>query len=246
MRGLKRSLVFFLGAFMLAGTASLSGEVGSLIQFQPNTTARSSEVNQNFNRIRDAVNDNNNRINALESSKQNRVTGDCPTGQAIRVINPDGTVVCTSPPSSRVVSSLSKGRQTILEGTAGILNWVDILISDAGDTELNISVDRDAQLIIIFTAVCSVYGPDLTTTQSRNFYVRVLVNGATVTPEYVFCSSDFTPNTEDGWVTSTVHTIVSVTAGNHTVKVQGAMSLQGSDGNDKGSIDFPRLTVLIW
>jgi len=51
-----------------------SGEVNNLIQFQSNTTAKSSEVNQNFNAIKDAVNDNNSRIGDLEQFRNNLQT----------------------------------------------------------------------------------------------------------------------------------------------------------------------------
>jgi len=59
---------------MFFSSLLLAGEVGSLIQFQPNTTAKSSEVNQNFNTIKEAVNDNNSRIQSLESLKTRSVT----------------------------------------------------------------------------------------------------------------------------------------------------------------------------
>jgi hypothetical protein len=54
----------------------------------PNTfvsgkAAVASEVNQNFSATATAVN-----------TKQDRVNGTCPTGQAIQVINPNGTVTC--------------------------------------------------------------------------------------------------------------------------------------------------------
>ncbi len=56
-------------ALLLSGHLAFSGEVNNLIQFKPNTTAKSSEVNQNFNTIKDAVNDNNSRIGMLEQFK---------------------------------------------------------------------------------------------------------------------------------------------------------------------------------
>ena len=70
MRGLKISLLLTSVAFILTAGYALSGEVGNLIQFQPNTTARSSEVNQNFSRIRDAVNDNFSLIQQLQQQVQ--------------------------------------------------------------------------------------------------------------------------------------------------------------------------------
>ncbi len=53
---------------IVGATFIIAGQVGDLIQFQPNTTAQSSEVNENFNRIKDAVNDNYSRIQNLQDS----------------------------------------------------------------------------------------------------------------------------------------------------------------------------------
>jgi hypothetical protein len=51
--------------------------------FVSGTPAAAADVNQNFSATATAVN-----------SKQNLVTGTCPVGSSIRVVNPDGTVVC--------------------------------------------------------------------------------------------------------------------------------------------------------
>jgi|GEM_PF-1167523 len=59
-----------------------------------------------LNNIKAAVNDN-------DSSKQNRVTGTCPAGQSIRVINSDGTVTCE-------VDSVGSGDITSVSAGAGL------------------------------------------------------------------------------------------------------------------------------
>ncbi len=64
-----RTFAFMFLTFALSSWV-FSGEVNNLIQFKPNTTAKSSEVNQNFNTIKEAVNDNNARIQALENLVQ--------------------------------------------------------------------------------------------------------------------------------------------------------------------------------
>ena len=66
-------------------------------EFQNGDLANADEVNTNFTAVKAAVDDNDTRITTNTTninSKQNRVTGTCPEGQAIRVINADGTVVC--------------------------------------------------------------------------------------------------------------------------------------------------------
>ncbi len=71
-----RSIRIIFGFLVAVGTSFtlMAGEVGNLIQFQPNTKAKSSEVNQNFNTIKNAVNDNNSRISNLENTANNHGT----------------------------------------------------------------------------------------------------------------------------------------------------------------------------
>jgi hypothetical protein len=90
MKTITQSLLITLGIVaLLAGPAS-AGQVSLPNVFQANTPAVAGEVNANFNAVKSAVDDNDSRI----TSKQNRVTGTCPAGESIRVINEDGTVEC--------------------------------------------------------------------------------------------------------------------------------------------------------
>lgn len=93
---------------LLTATSLSAIQVGTLITFDADTTAKASEVNANFIGLRTAVNDNDTRltttesditaaeadITALGTSKQNRVTGTCADGEVISDINADGSVTC--------------------------------------------------------------------------------------------------------------------------------------------------------
>lgn len=72
------------GYFVVAGAVLLGGvwvaAQVSLNTFEPGTVIESSAVNKNFE--------------ALNEGKQNRITGACAEGFAIRIVNEDGTVVC--------------------------------------------------------------------------------------------------------------------------------------------------------
>jgi hypothetical protein len=95
-------LILVILNVVVLGIGTLSaGQVGPLIDFQASTPAVADDVDQNFNDIRDEVNDNDTRITAHDSriadnetNKQNRVTGTCPSGSSIRIINADGLVEC--------------------------------------------------------------------------------------------------------------------------------------------------------
>ena len=72
--------------------------------FVSGSKAVASEVNANFDAVKDAVNDNDARITSIEQVKQNRVTGTCSVGQTISAINEDGTVSCSAMGSPGFVS----------------------------------------------------------------------------------------------------------------------------------------------
>src|SRR6266513_501717 len=84
-----------LASGLLAFAASLAWAAdltvpNTFVQGQP---AVANEVNQNFSATATAVN-----------SKQDRVIGTCPTGQAIRIVNQNGTVVCDTTSNNRLVT----------------------------------------------------------------------------------------------------------------------------------------------
>ena len=97
---------FFAGLFVAVVT--FAGEVNLPHIFQPNTKARASEVNANFEAVRNAVNDNNSRIQNLENTTadhntriqsfqdfQSNIAGSsCGSGNAVTGFSPDGTPQC--------------------------------------------------------------------------------------------------------------------------------------------------------
>lgn len=67
-------------AALIAASAAAS-QVGDLTTFTAGTPARASEVNANFDALKNAVNDIDARITAVENSKQDRITGGCSAGR---------------------------------------------------------------------------------------------------------------------------------------------------------------------
>jgi hypothetical protein len=70
-------------ASLAAATAAWPADLTIPNSFQPGTPATAASVNANFAATATAVN-----------SKQNQVLESCPAGQAIKIVNQNGTVVC--------------------------------------------------------------------------------------------------------------------------------------------------------
>ena len=95
--------------------------------FTAGTPAVAAEVNSNFTAVESAVDDNNTNITTNATgiganttsigTKQNTVTGTCPTGQSIRVINSDGTVTCEVDTDTDTNTTYSTGSGLTLSGT---------------------------------------------------------------------------------------------------------------------------------
>ncbi len=88
------STIFGLFVSMLVAVSALAGEVNLPHTFQPNTKAKASEVNANFNAVRDAVNDNNNRIESLENFSGNIKNNSCVSGEAVTGFDNNGVLQC--------------------------------------------------------------------------------------------------------------------------------------------------------
>lgn len=104
----------FLFVFSLAfSTHLLAAEVldDDLNTFVGGEAAIAADVNHNFTVLKDAVNDNNTSL----GNKQDKIFQACSTGQAIRQINEDGTVSCSS-----VVVSGGSGDITAVNAGTGL------------------------------------------------------------------------------------------------------------------------------
>src|SRR5712671_3894410 len=80
-------------AFALASPLAWSVDLTIPKTFVPGTPATAADVNQNFSATATSVN-----------SKQDRVTGTCPPGQAVLSIAANGTMVCDTNLSNRVTN----------------------------------------------------------------------------------------------------------------------------------------------
>ncbi len=93
-----------LGSMVLAPQLAWSADLTIPKTFVPGTPATAADVNQNFSATATSVN-----------SKQDRVTGTCPPGQAVLSIAANGTVTCDTNLNNRVT--------TIETGLLGVTDY---------------------------------------------------------------------------------------------------------------------------
>lgn len=125
------SILMSLVWFALPAAA---GPVNGLTSFTAGTPARAAEVNGNFTAVKDAVDDNDARITANTqalAAKQERVSGACTAGSAIRQVNPDGTVVCQNAGGTAGFASVSAVVGVPLNASVGTFVGVPSGIEDA-------------------------------------------------------------------------------------------------------------------
>jgi hypothetical protein len=103
-----QKLNFPFAAIALAlAVHAYAAPVGPLTTFAAGTPAKASDVNGNFTTIVNTVNANDTRLTNVEATKQNAVTGNCPTGSAIRAVAANGTVTCQSTGGTVGVASVN-------------------------------------------------------------------------------------------------------------------------------------------
>ena len=81
--------------------------------FVPGTPAVAADMNTNFSATATAVN-----------SKQNRVNGTCPAGQAIQSVLANGTVTCETVPFGALMNVISGNNGGVAANTTGYVNVV--------------------------------------------------------------------------------------------------------------------------
>lgn len=134
--------ICFIAATMAVFTLPLqAGPLTVPNTFNAGSAALASEVNANFTAVETAVDDNDSRVTNNKSlidqntsaigqntttisqntttisGKQDRVTGTCPAGQSIRVINQDGTVICETDTNTDTNTTYSAGSGLSLSRT---------------------------------------------------------------------------------------------------------------------------------
>jgi len=114
-----------ISTLLLLAPSALAGDVGTLIQFQAQTPARASEVNQNFDAVKTAVN-----------SKLDRAIGSCAPGSSIRAIDSGGGVSCEIDDAGLAGIDFSSSDTPLALGTDGatptIVSSVTVTAPGAG------------------------------------------------------------------------------------------------------------------
>ena len=126
---MKTKMITAAAALMMAsGMAGAADFVTLPNTFTPNTTAKASEVNANFEAVAAGANTNNAAIVELNTTKQSRVSSYCAAGSSIRVINANGSVTCeTDDIGSGDITGVIAGAGLTGGGTSG-----DVTLKRAG------------------------------------------------------------------------------------------------------------------
>jgi hypothetical protein len=123
------------GAGLLFAAVAGAGTITKPYTFVDGDPAVAAEVNANFDTVYDQVNINTPAI----GTKQDRVSGTCPTGSSIRTIAENGTVTCeTDDVGSGDITGVTAGSGLTGGGTSGS---VTLSIPAGGVTAAHIAAD---------------------------------------------------------------------------------------------------------
>lgn len=176
-----------LGLLVLAPLSAWGADLTIPNTFTAGTPAVAAQVNANFTATATAVN-----------SKQNIVTGTCPAGQAIQVVNADGTVTCSTIPAAATPP-----------GVEFVNSIFTVALTTTSTATASIDVTAPAAGFLIATgygnANCTT-GPTLTVQ---------LENSTTA----IKSPSTFDARTINEWHYFSVHFVFSVTAGVNTINL---------------------------
>lgn len=162
------ALVLGSGFFTGSAWAATDGSVLLPNTFTAGTPAQASEVNANFAALQGAANASNSRLTTAEGTlanhtsaittnttdiagKQTRVSGSCASGNSIRVINGDGSVVCQADTVGGVTGVIAG---TGLNG-GGTTGEVTLFIPNGGITASHIANGSVGNLAIANGAITS-------------------------------------------------------------------------------------------
>jgi hypothetical protein len=125
-RAFKRShIAALILSFIFAPLASQAADLTIPNTFTANTPARAAEVNANFDATATAVN-----------SKQDRITGTCPAGQAIQSVNADGSVVCEATLDNKIAVLIETLGLGLPAGCQDLLTDIDMWGAAASGIDL--------------------------------------------------------------------------------------------------------------
>ncbi len=112
-------------AFMMGGSSVMAGQISGLTDFASNTTAKASEVNENFAAVKTAVNDNDTRITANKSA-----IGDANSGLVKGVADNKAAI---GDENSGLVKDVAANKTAIGDANSGLVKDVATNATAIGD-----------------------------------------------------------------------------------------------------------------
>ncbi|MBI3188770.1 MAG: hypothetical protein HYZ31_13000 [Gammaproteobacteria bacterium] len=207
---MKTSTQYFLTTILMTimADALLADSLTVPNTFTAGTPAIAADVNANFAAVKAAVDDNNARITTntsdinsnaaaitsnsvaitnLDTAKQNRVTGSCAAGYAIRTVNADGSVVCELDDNSGGdITGVTAGSGLTGGGTTG---YVTIDVSNAGITSTHTSNEPGIEYASAIFGQVSSYMTGICSGSTYNFSNITSVTVAAPSSGYVLVSA---------------------------------------------------------
>jgi hypothetical protein len=218
-----------VGICLFTSTTLASNVADSdIVTFTANATAKSAEVNQNFTKLKEANNDNDARIitnTTAIGTKQARVTGACSSGQAIKEVGADGTVVCedlltaikaADGSGSGLDADMLDGRHSneIIRVTGLNKGAVNTSTSPTSAALFSVTAPTNGYLLLSFSFSCTSFSG----TANTIWHVGLQVDGVAVSTWEAFLSFPKVAITTGVYTTGGGTQLATVTAGNHTVQ----------------------------
>jgi hypothetical protein len=164
-------------------------------------------------------------LDGLDSpALQKRVTGTCPAGTAVRLVNSDGSVACQA-----VGTGAAAWGVATTTGSAAQLNTGVTSFADFPGATATISVPGPGNGLVMarFSAESACYQP-AGNTAGNWCSVLILVDGVEMSPraglDFAFDSTNEGAETGNSWESHSMDRLLVVGPGNHTVVVQWAVT----------------------